>query len=133
VESAVIDGEIACVDEDGTPVFRDLLFRRRPCVFFAFDILFLNGNLRVLPLVERKAILKKLLRRKRSRLLYLDHVEADGTLLFEQVVRMDLEGFVCKRKDSPYYVTERPSQHWIKVKNPRYSQAPGRDELFQRS
>jgi len=32
VESAVLDGEIACVDEIGHPVFRDLLFRRRPCV-----------------------------------------------------------------------------------------------------
>jgi ATP-dependent DNA ligase len=32
VESAVIDGEIACVDDAGRPVFRDLLFRRRQCV-----------------------------------------------------------------------------------------------------
>ena len=29
VESAVLDGEIACVDDAGRPVFRDLLFRRR--------------------------------------------------------------------------------------------------------
>jgi len=57
-----------------------------------------------LPLIERKAMLKKLLRRKRSRILYLDHVEGDGRLLFEQIVRMDLEGIVCKRKDSPYKV-----------------------------
>jgi len=33
-------------------------------VFFAFDLLFLNGaDLRTLPLIERKAMLKKLLRR----------------------------------------------------------------------
>src|SRR5262245_29799738 len=32
VESAVLDGEIACVDGDGRPVFRDLLFRRRHCI-----------------------------------------------------------------------------------------------------
>jgi bifunctional non-homologous end joining protein LigD len=31
VESAVLDGEIACVDGAGRPVFRDLLFRRRQC------------------------------------------------------------------------------------------------------
>jgi hypothetical protein len=30
---------------------------------------------------------------------------------------MDLEGIVCKRKDSPYKVTEKPSRYWIKVKN----------------
>ena len=35
-------------------------------------------------------MLKKLLRRKRSRILYLDHVEADGCLLFEEIVKMDL-------------------------------------------
>jgi bifunctional non-homologous end joining protein LigD len=133
VESAVLDGEIACVDEAGRPVFRDLLFRRRQCVFIAFDLLYLNGkDLRTLPLIERKARLKKLLQRKRSRILYLDHVESDGQLLFDQIVAMDLEGIVCKRKDSPYKVTERPSRYWIKIKNSRYSQLEGREELFER-
>jgi ATP-dependent DNA ligase len=132
VESAVLDGEIACIDDSGRPVFRDLLFRRRQCNFIAFDLLFLNGkDLRTLPLLERKAMLKKRIRRKRSRLLYLSHVEADGCLLFEEIVKMDLEGIVCKRKDSPYKATERPSPHWIKVKNARYSQLEGREELFE--
>jgi bifunctional non-homologous end joining protein LigD len=72
-----------------------------------------------------------LIRRKRPRLLYLDHVESDGVLLFEQIVAMDLEGIVCKRKDSPYRVTEKPSPHWIKIKNPAYTQAEGREELFE--
>jgi bifunctional non-homologous end joining protein LigD len=66
VESAVLDGEIACVDESGRPVFRDLLFRRKECVFIAFDLLFLNGkDLRTLPLIQRKRTLKKILRRRR--------------------------------------------------------------------
>ena len=68
-----------------------------------------------------------------SRILYLDHVENDGRLLFEQIVKMDLEGMVCKRKSSPYRVTEKPSPYWIKVKNRRYSQAEGREELFERN
>jgi bifunctional non-homologous end joining protein LigD len=34
VENAVIDGEIACIDDFGRSVFNDLLFRRRECVFF---------------------------------------------------------------------------------------------------
>src|SRR5262245_54156109 len=134
VESAVIDGEIACVDENGRPVFRDLLFRRRQCLFIAFDLLFLNGkDLRTLPLIERKQTLKRRLCRKRSRILYLDHVEGDGRLLFEQIVRMDLEGIVCKQKNSPYKVTDKPSRHWIKVKNSRYGQLEGREELFEPS
>jgi|SRR5579883_435710 len=131
-ESAIIDGEIACMDEDGRPNFRDLLFRQRECVFIAFDLLFLNGrDLRAMPLLDRKAQLKKLIRRKRARVLYLDHVAGDGTLLFEQVVRMDLEGIVCKRKDSPSKVTDKRSPYWIKVKNQRYSQLDGREELFE--
>jgi bifunctional non-homologous end joining protein LigD len=89
-------------------------------------------DLRELPLIERKRQLRKLLGRRRSRILYLDHVENDGKLLFEQIVKMDLEGMVCKRKNSPYRVTEKPSPYWIKVKNLRYSQLEGREELFER-
>ena len=59
--------------------------------------------------------------------------QSDGVLLFEQIAAMDLEGVVAKRKDSPYKVTEKPSRHWIKVKNPAYSQLKGREELFERN
>ena len=44
VESAVLDGEIACVDEAGRPVFRDLLFRRSQRVYIAFDLLYLMAK-----------------------------------------------------------------------------------------
>jgi hypothetical protein len=60
----------------------------------------------------------KLLRRKRSRILYLDHVENNGRRLFAQIVRIDLEGMVAKRKNSPYRVTEKPSPYWIKIYGP---------------
>src|SRR4051794_3334499 len=43
IENAVIDGEIACLDDDGRPNFRDLLFRRKHAIFVAFDLLHLNG------------------------------------------------------------------------------------------
>jgi hypothetical protein len=60
------------------------------CIFVAFDLL--NGmDLRTLALIERKRQLRKLLGRRRSRILYLEHVENDGKLLFEQIVKMDLE------------------------------------------
>jgi bifunctional non-homologous end joining protein LigD len=133
VENAVLDGEIACLDEAGRPTFRDLIFRKRQCIFIAFDLLYLNGkDLRTLPLIERKVMLKTLIRRKRARMFYLDHVESDGRLLFEEVIKMDLEGIVAKRKDSPYKVTEKPSRYWIKVINSRYTQLEGRQELFER-
>jgi ATP-dependent DNA ligase len=46
--------------------------------------------------------------------------------------RKHLEGIVAKRKTSKYIVTEKPSPNWIKVKNPTYCQAEGREELFER-
>jgi bifunctional non-homologous end joining protein LigD len=131
VESAVLDGEIACVDDSGRSVFNDLLFRRRECVFFVFDLLFLNGeDLRALPLIERKARLKRLLRRKRSPVLYVDHIEARGRTFFEKVCELDLEGIVAKQKSAAYRATEKLSPYWIKIKNRNYTQAEGREDLF---
>jgi ATP-dependent DNA ligase len=52
-------------------------------------------------------------------------VEVQGKLLFEEVCKRNLEGMVCKRKASIY------AEHgWIKVKNPHYTQAEGRHEMF---
>ena len=130
--SAVLDGEIACVDDRA--VFEDLLFRQRQCLYFAFDLLFLNGDdLRELPLVERKARLKTLIRKHRSRMLSVDHIEQRGCEFFDKACELDLEGVVAKRKDSRYRVTEKRSPHWIKIKNRTYTQAEGREELFERA
>jgi ATP-dependent DNA ligase len=49
--------------------------------------------------------------------------------LFRVVCESDLEGIVAKRKDG-LYTPEETS--WVKVKNPQYSQAEGREELFER-
>jgi bifunctional non-homologous end joining protein LigD len=68
-ESALIDGEITAIDEDGLPCFDELKKRRRTCaiVFYAFDLLALNGeDLRELPLLKRKAALKRILRKTRT-------------------------------------------------------------------
>ena len=61
----------------------------------------------------------------------LDHIEGRGCELFESVCRMDLEGIVAKREDSIYRAREKPSPHWIKIKNPNYNQAEGRQEMFE--
>src|SRR5215831_13482417 len=95
---AVLDGEIVVLDEYGRSQFDDLLFRRGVLYFYAFDLLFLDGeDLRPLPLVERKTRLRKLIRRGRSRLLYVDHIEREGCELFKRIYELDLEGIVAKR------------------------------------
>lgn len=133
IESAVLDGEVACLDKHGRTIFTDLLFNRGACVLLAFDLLFLNGeDLRHVPLLQRKRRLKRLIGRRTEGILYVDHVEEQGCGLFDHACDLDLEGIVAKRKDAPYRATEKPSPHWIKIKNARYTQAEGRSELFER-
>jgi ATP-dependent DNA ligase len=60
---------------------------------------------------------------------YADHVEQYGTALFERVCKLDLEGIVAKHSLAPY-TTERTT--WFKIKNRKYSQMEGREELFER-
>ena len=80
---------------------------------YAFDLLFLNGeDLRALPLIERKARLKRLLRRKRSPVLYVDHIETHGRPFFARVCELELEGIVAKRKVASYQATDKPSPYW---------------------
>jgi bifunctional non-homologous end joining protein LigD len=56
VKNAVLDGEIVAVDESGMPAFYNLMKRKRQTVYFAFDLLWLNGkDLRDLPSSERKS------------------------------------------------------------------------------
>jgi bifunctional non-homologous end joining protein LigD len=97
-------------------------------VFFAFDLVWIDGmDLRQTPLIERKARLKKLIdRSKCSEILYAQHIERNGKLLFEEVVERNLEGMVAKRRMSVY------AEHgWLKIKNPNYSQSEGRQDMFQ--
>ena len=61
------------------------MFHRGEPYFYAFDLLWKDGmDLRDLPLVKRKAKLRKLIPRKASSVLYLDHISGKGVELFEQ-------------------------------------------------
>jgi bifunctional non-homologous end joining protein LigD len=131
--SAILDGEIVCLDSKGQPQFKDLLFHRGEPRFFAFDLLHLDGkDLRYEQLVDRKASLRQLanLAAAHSGLHYADHVNGSGVALFERVCEMDLEGIVAKHSTSPYLKYHTIST-WFKIKNPRYSQMAGRHELFE--
>jgi bifunctional non-homologous end joining protein LigD len=62
--SAIIDGEVVVPAKDGTTDFsvlqNELKGRSTRIVLVAFDLLYLNGyDLRKLPLIARKALLKK--------------------------------------------------------------------------
>lgn len=120
------------MDESGHPQFNDLLYRRAEPFYFAFDVLSLDGkDLRHLPLLQRKKILKRLLHGRSECLVYVDHIDGDGVWLFEQACQLDLEGIVAKHRHGKY-IDQREASTWVKIKNARYTQVAGRDERFQR-
>src|SRR5262245_11287915 len=67
--------EVVCLDAGGRPDFNALLFRRGTPVFVAFDVLALDArDVRSLPLIHRKALLRRALPVRARCVLYADHV-----------------------------------------------------------
>jgi len=123
-----LDGEVVVLDAEGRPTFQLLQQRTQlarasdiqrasatlPATYFVFDLLGLDGwDLRGLPLIERKALLRRLLPPV-GPVRYADHVEALGAELLEQVVARGLEGVVAKKADAPYRAIR--SRDWLKLK-----------------
>ncbi|MGI6296230.1 MAG: DNA ligase D [Armatimonadota bacterium] len=126
-ETAILDGEMVMLDENGKPNFQALqnvaryypggdqaAHRKFQLVYYVFDLLYLNGrDLRSLPLIERKEMLSSIIR-PNDFVKYSDHIEARGEDLFAQASAAGLEGVVGKRMDSPY--VGRRSSYWVKIK-----------------
>jgi bifunctional non-homologous end joining protein LigD len=123
---AWLDGEIIVLDKDGRSDFQQLqlrfsvlqpsaeLIRKAPVVFYVFDLLYLDGyDLRRVPLIERKELLRKILVGD-SRVRYSDHVIEKGDELYELAVSKALEGLVAKKITSAY--PEGRSSAWVKIK-----------------
>jgi bifunctional non-homologous end joining protein LigD len=84
-------------------------------VFFAFDLLFLNGkDTTQLPLLERKQRLRKLMAKEVPGLRFSDHVIGDGPRFLAQACKLGLEGVISKRADRPYAPGDRGI--WLKSK-----------------
>jgi bifunctional non-homologous end joining protein LigD len=87
-------------------------------MLYAFDVLELEGeDCRTVRLDQRKARLCKLLRKRSDAILYNDHMERDGQLVFEHACQFGCEGIVAKRADSLY--RSGRSKNWLKIKNPK--------------
>jgi bifunctional non-homologous end joining protein LigD len=132
-EVAVLDGELAVLDHTGPTVFAAMMKHRQQARFYAFDLLYLNGeDLRQLPLLTRKAKLRRLLPSGSAHVLYVDHTKGAGQRLYELACQLDLEGIVAKRATSPHGQHAK-GDDWVKIKNPTYSQKEGRGDLFKRA
>ena len=114
--SAIIDGEVVAPAADGTTDFsvlqNELKGRSSKIVMVAFDLLYLNGyDLRKLPLVERKALLKKLI--DKSDIQFSESFDVDGGEMFKHACKTGLEGVVSKVRNSQYPIGR--SNNWVKV------------------
>jgi bifunctional non-homologous end joining protein LigD len=88
--SFTLDGEAVVSGADGVAVF-DALHRRHKvtdAMLYAFDLLELDGvDYRPLPLVDRKARLAKLLARSRTGIVFNEHTDEDGTVVFRHALQ----------------------------------------------
>jgi bifunctional non-homologous end joining protein LigD len=120
VQDAIIDGEIVALDEKGRSSFQLLQAyamgqERPPIVFYAFDLLWLNGkDLRNSPIEERKAKLEELLKKPPGVIRYSVSFKKDVEALLSRAQEFGLEGLIGKRVGSRYETGKR-SGAWIKL------------------
>ena len=126
-ETAILDGEIAALDEQGRSSFslmqqrtgireggrRTASRRDIPVRYYVFDLLYLDGyDLRRVRLEQRKDLLFQIIDAS-ALVRYSDHF-AQGSALFDAAREKGLEGILAKRRGSCY--EERRSREWFKIK-----------------
>jgi bifunctional non-homologous end joining protein LigD len=121
-----LDGEIVTLDKEGRSDFQTLqqrfsiiqpgaeLVRQIPVVYYCFDLLYCDGyELRQVPLVERKTLLKQILQQD-SIVRFSDHEMEKGQELYDLALEKRLEGILGKRIDSIY--PQGRTTSWLKFK-----------------
>ena len=127
-ETAILDGEIAVLDEKGVSRFHLIqprisnsdpnsiahLSRSTPVVYFAFDLLYLDGyDLRGVTLAKRRELLESVV--TPGGVMRVSEVfPGAGEELLEAARGIGLEGVVAKHASSLY--ESRRSREWAKIK-----------------
>lgn len=130
-DGLVVDGEVVALDDEGRPSFSRLQRRGKlsrlsdveratvsaPVFLFLFDFLgFEDFDLRPLPLLERKRLLRQVLPAA-GPLRFVDHILERGEDFYAGIRRLGLEGMVAKRARSPYIAGRSPT--WLKIRAER--------------
>ena len=140
--TAVLDGEIVVLDEQGRSQFQLLqqYFKNKKgiLVYYVFDILYFEGyELLGLSLITRKKLLNQILSSSpgnsgstvpdlhagtdrtpdssTKNIKVSGHIEKDGIAFFNEAVKNGLEGIMAKKSDSIYVPGGRSSK-WLKIK-----------------
>src|SRR5688572_29906305 len=122
-KTAVLDGEVVALDEQGRPSFQLLQnFRQAHSArgmqlcYYVFDILNLeNRDLKKLPFEKRRIVLESLLAESESPIRLSATFDGDPEQLVEQARSNRIEGLIAKRASS-VYEPDRRSGSWLKIK-----------------
>ncbi|WP_288376808.1 DNA ligase D [uncultured Pseudomonas sp.] len=121
LDAAWLDGEMVVVDDNGVADFQALqnAFDTEDderITYYLFDLPWVGSeDLRELPLQARRATLARLLEDNASPVLrYSADFEEPVDSLLDSACRLELEGLIGKRADSPY--GGRRSSDWVKLK-----------------
>lgn len=121
LDAAWLDGEMVVVDDNGVADFQALqnafdTEHDERITYYLFDLPWLGReDLRELPLKARRDTLARLLEDNASPMLrYSADFEEPVDSLLDSACRLELEGLIGKRADSPY--VGRRSSDWIKLK-----------------
>ena len=113
---SIFDGEVVVVHEGRTnfsELQADLATGRQDrMAFYAFDLPYHScTDLRPKPQIERKAVLRTLTAMLGSPIVYSEHVETDGDVMFAAFCKPGWEGIISQNAESPYR-----NEGWLKVK-----------------
>jgi bifunctional non-homologous end joining protein LigD len=124
---AIIDGEVVVIHEGRTD-FSELQAelaagRQDRLVYYAFDLLWRDGDLRRLPQIERQG-LSDLLGENGIELpiIYSEHLIGDGQEMFNHAAKLNFEGIVSKNAQAPYR-SDR-NEPWLKIKTVQTGKFP---------
>ncbi len=124
-EECVVDGEIVAFEGSQTRFERlqqrlgvarpgKELLADVPVYYYLFDVLHAGGrDVRVLPLTERKQILRAALAFE-DPLRFTEHRDTEGEAYYREACRDGWEGLVAKRADAPY--RSGRTRDWLKFK-----------------
>jgi bifunctional non-homologous end joining protein LigD len=125
---AILDGEVVVIHE-GRTNFSELQAefaagRQDRLVYYAFDLLWRDRDLRKLPQVERKRMLSNVLGENDigHPVIYSEHLTGDGQEMFEHATKLNFEGIVSKNAQAPYR-SDR-NEGWLEVKTVQQGKFP---------
>jgi bifunctional non-homologous end joining protein LigD len=120
LDSAHLDGELIALDSEGRSDFNALQRTlsgetQAPLVYMLFDMPYLEGqDLSRVPLIERKALLQRLLAHAPPHLGFSSHTVGHGDDVFAMAMKQKLEGIIAKRVDGGYHGGR--GDDWQKIK-----------------